>query len=64
MTNDFKFLEYCDSDWAKIIDDSKFTLGNIFFIGSNEITWMLKKQQVVCLSMVEVEYISLSLASF
>ncbi|XP_074377786.1 secreted RxLR effector protein 161-like [Apium graveolens] len=61
--NDSKVLGYCDSDWAKSVDDSKSTSGNIFFFGSSAITWMSKKQQVVALSTEEAEYISLSLAS-
>ncbi|XP_074328390.1 secreted RxLR effector protein 161-like [Apium graveolens] len=61
--NDSKVLRYCDSDWDGSIDDSKNTSRNVFFVGSIAITWMLKKQQVVALSMTKAEYISLSLAS-
>ena len=45
-----------DSDWAGNMEDKKRTTGYVFHRGSGMIFWSSKKQQVVALSTIEVEY--------
>ncbi|XP_038902287.1 uncharacterized mitochondrial protein AtMg00810-like [Benincasa hispida] len=52
-----------NSDWGGNIDDFKSTSGYVFNIGSGAVSWASKKQDVVALSTMEAEYISLSAAS-
>ena len=55
-SNEFKLTGYCDSDYARDIDNRKSTTGFAFFLGNNAISWCSKKQPIVTLSTCEVEY--------
>ena len=47
---------YTDVDWARNISNRRSTSGFFMFIGGNLVTWRNKKQNVVALSSVEVEF--------
>jgi hypothetical protein len=47
---------FTDSDWAGDPDDRKYTVGYVFSLGSEPVTWACKKQHAISLSSVEVEY--------
>ena len=49
---------YSDVDWAGNADDRKSTTSGCFYVGTNLIAWMSKKQNFVSLSIVEVQYIA------
>ena len=49
---------YSDADWAGNADDRKSTLGGCFYVGTNLVSWMSKKQNSISLSTAEVEYIA------
>jgi hypothetical protein len=53
---------YTDSDWAGSIMDRKSTSGCFFTLGSAMVSWCSRKQTYVALSIVEEEYIALSVA--
>jgi hypothetical protein len=59
-----KLIGYSDADLAGDIDQRKSTIGIIFFLGSNPITWQSSKQKVVALSSCEVEYIATANAAW
>ncbi|GAU35304.1 hypothetical protein TSUD_389290 [Trifolium subterraneum] len=46
----YKLVGYCDSDWGGDVDDRKSTSGFVFYIGNTAFTWMSKKQPIVTLS--------------
>nr|KYP74196.1 hypothetical protein KK1_006865 [Cajanus cajan] len=58
-SHNLHLIDYCDSDWASDQDDMRSTSGYCLFLGSNMISWMAKKQQVVSRSSIEAEYKSL-----
>ena len=49
---------YLDDDWAGCVDDGKSTSGICFYLKTNLVSWMSKKQNLVSLSTVEAEYIA------
>ena len=49
---------FSDSDWANNADDRKSTTGRCFYVGTNLVAWMSKKQNSVSLSTAEAEYIA------
>eukprot|EP00253_Pinus_taeda_P030125 PITA_30125 len=51
-------IGYTDSNWAGSVDDRKSTSGYVFQMGSRAISWASKKQPIVALSTVEVEYVA------
>ena len=57
-----RLMGYCDSDYARDIDDRKSTSGYIFLNGWKPIAWNCCKQKVIALSSCEAEYISSTLA--
>ncbi|XP_050139286.1 uncharacterized mitochondrial protein AtMg00810-like [Malus sylvestris] len=56
-SDNYKLVEYSDSDWAGNSDNRKSTTGFVFFIGDTAFTWMSKKQLIVTLSTCEAEYV-------
>ncbi|XP_022851834.1 uncharacterized protein LOC111373527 [Olea europaea var. sylvestris] len=49
---------YSDADWAGNTDDRKSTTGGCFYMGSNFVAWLSKKQSSISLSTAEAEYIA------
>jgi phage anti-repressor protein len=49
---------YSDGDWAGNADDRKSTSGGCFYVGTNLVAWMSRKQASISLSTVEAEYIA------
>jgi hypothetical protein len=49
---------YSDADWAGNADDRKSTSGGCFYVGTNLVAWMSKKQNSISLSTAEAEYIA------
>jgi Reverse transcriptase (RNA-dependent DNA polymerase) len=58
-----RLMRYSDSDMAGDIDDRKSTTGIAFFLGTNLISWVSRKQKVVALSSCEAEYIAATSAA-
>ncbi|XP_022865931.1 uncharacterized protein LOC111385747 [Olea europaea var. sylvestris] len=48
---------YSDVHWAENVNDRKSASGDCFYVGSNLVPWMNKKQNLDSLSMIEAEYI-------
>ena len=55
--DDVKLVGYTDSDQAGDIETRKSTSGYAFHLGIDAISWSSKKQLVIALSTVEVEYV-------
>ncbi|GKU89839.1 hypothetical protein SLEP1_g3924 [Rubroshorea leprosula] len=49
---------FTDSDYAGDLDDRKSTSGFVFMLGFGTISWYSKKQPIVTLSTIEVEYVA------
>ena len=49
---------FSDSDQASNADDRKSTTDGCFYVGTNLVTWMSKKQNYMSLSTAEAEYIT------
>jgi hypothetical protein len=49
---------YSDADWAGNADDRKSTSGGCFYVGTNLVAWMSRKQNSISLSTAEAEYIA------
>lgn len=49
---------YSDADWAGNADDSKSTSGGCFYVGTNLVAWMSRKQASISLSTTEAEHIA------
>ncbi|XP_022883335.1 uncharacterized protein LOC111400129 [Olea europaea var. sylvestris] len=49
---------YSDADWAGNADDRKSKTVGCFYMGSNLVAWLSKKQNYISLSMAEAEYIA------
>ena len=48
---------YFNANWVGNADDRKITTRGCFYVGTNLVAWMSKKQNSVSLSTVEAEYI-------
>ncbi|XP_042962617.1 secreted RxLR effector protein 161-like [Carya illinoinensis] len=55
--SNLSLVGYSDVDWAGNADDRKSTIGGCFYVSSNLVAWMSKKQNFISLSTVEAEYI-------
>lgn len=49
---------FSNSDWAGNADDRKNITGGCFYVGTNLVAWMSKKQNSMSLSTAEAEYIA------
>jgi hypothetical protein len=49
---------YSDADWAGNAYDRKSTSGGCFYVGTNLVAWMSRKQASISLSTAEAEYIA------
>jgi len=49
---------YSDANWAGNADDRKSTSGGCFYVGTNLVAWMSRKQASISLSTAEAEYIA------
>ncbi|PKU85121.1 Retrovirus-related Pol polyprotein from transposon TNT 1-94 [Dendrobium catenatum] len=58
-----QLITYADADWAADSSDRKSISGHCTFLGSNLISWSVKKQVTVAKSSTEAEYRSLSSAT-
>jgi hypothetical protein len=58
-----KLQGYTKFDWVESVVDEKITSGCCFILGSGMISWLRRKHMSVALSIVEVEYIAISVAS-
>ncbi|KAK2965860.1 hypothetical protein RJ640_027147 [Escallonia rubra] len=58
LSNNFKLLGYCDSDWTRDLDERKSTTGFVFYMGDMTFTWSSKKQPIVTPSTCEAEYVT------
>ena len=56
--NYLTLVSYIDADWEGSIDDRRSTSGVAFYLGDCLVSWLSKKQSLVSLSAVEVEYIA------
>ena len=56
-TNYFRLVCYTNSYQEGTVDDSKSTSRYVFHLGSGAISWASKKQWIVSLSTIEVEYV-------
>ncbi|XP_050897716.1 secreted RxLR effector protein 161-like [Lathyrus oleraceus] len=51
-------IAYSDNNYAGDLDDRRSTSSLVFMIGSEAVSWALKKQLVVSISTTEAEYIA------
>ena len=56
-------MGYSDVDWAGDPDVRHSTTGNLFLLTDRLISWLSKKQSIVALSTLEVEYVAVSTAT-
>ena len=52
------FIGYSDADFAGCKLDRKSTSETCQFLGVNLISWFSKKQNLIALSMIKIEYIA------
>ncbi|GKA77377.1 hypothetical protein Tco_0783838 [Tanacetum coccineum] len=54
----FVLLGFCDSDWAKSIEDRRNTSSYCFLLGTTVVSWKSKKEATVALSLTEAKYVA------
>jgi len=54
---DLTFHAYIDVDWARNVDNKKSTSGGAFYMGSQLVSFFIKKQILIALYTVEAEYV-------
>jgi hypothetical protein len=52
-----ELARYSNVDWAENSNDRKSTFGGCFYVGTNMVAWMSKKQNSISLSTAKAEYI-------
>jgi hypothetical protein len=63
QSKDNQISGYIDSDFVGSLDDWKSASGYAFHLSTNLVSWASKKQPIVSISSVEVEYVAATLAS-
>ena len=56
--NNFTLREFTDGDWVGSIDDRKKTSGETFYLEDCLVSWLIKQQSSISLSIAEAEYIA------
>ena len=56
-------IGYSDSNLAGDVYDRKSTMGVVYFLGPNLISWVSQKQKIVALSSCEAKYIAATSAT-
>ncbi|GJY93458.1 hypothetical protein Tco_0509240 [Tanacetum coccineum] len=54
----FVLLGFCDSDWAKSIEDRRNTSSYCFLLGTTVVSWKSRKETTVALSLTEAKYVA------
>ncbi len=49
---------YCDADWAGDLKDRRSTIGFVFMMGGEAISWSNKRQPTIVLSTTKAEYMA------
>ena len=55
--SNISLVRYSDADWVGNVDDRKSTTGGCFYVGTNFVAWISKKQNFVSLSTAKAKYI-------
>ena len=61
---EYDLVGYTDSDWTGYIEARKSTSRYVFNLNNGNTSWSSKKQLVIVLSTIEVEYIAAAHASW
>ena len=59
IKNPFDLYGYADANWRNDVDTQKSTTSYVFYARRGAISWYLKRQPIIALSMMEAEYIAL-----
>ena len=54
---------FVDADWARDLDQRRYTSGYVFSLFVGTTNWMSKRQSILALSTIEAEYIVATHAS-
>ena len=54
---------FVDANWAEYLDQIRSTSGYVFNLFGGAVSWMSKKQSLVALSTIEIEYMAATHAS-
>lgn len=55
----YNFIKYMDNNYASNFKDQKFVIGQYFYLNKAFVLWYKKNQQIVLISIIELEYIAL-----
>ena len=53
-----ELVGFTDNDYVGDQDDRRSTSGYVFMLGTSDVSWSSKKQQIITLSTIEVEFIA------
>ena len=56
--SNLSLARYSLADQARNVDDRKSTIGGCFYVGTNLVAWMSKKQNFAFVSTTEAKYIA------
>ena len=56
-SSDFTLCAYTDVYWVGSIDEKKSISGGALFLGGRLVSWLIKKQDCISQSAIEVEYV-------